>query len=110
MQNLGVFRFPEDAEAKEKGVPQNVEIGTAIGNGFSFNCWKEDGSVDQEKLDACYVLATQYFNDDTYNERSDDSRLRRFRPSRAMKTRLMIRIMKYCCRRILQRFQRTAVV
>ena len=65
--NLGVFRFPEDAEAKEKGVPQNVEIGTAIGNGFSFNCWKEDGSVDQEKLDACYVLATQYFNDDTYN-------------------------------------------
>ena len=67
-QNLGVFRFPEDAEAKEKGVPQNVEIGTAIGNGFSFNCWKEDGSVDQEKLDACYVLATQYFNDDTYNE------------------------------------------
>ena len=66
--NLGVFRFPEDAEAKEKGVPQNVEIGTAIGNGFSFNCWKEDGSVDQEKLDACYVLATQYFNDDTYNE------------------------------------------
>ena len=66
--NLGIFRFPEDAEAKEKGVPQNVEIGTAIGNGFSFNCWKEDGSVDQEKLDACYVLATQYFNDDTYNE------------------------------------------
>ena len=66
--NLGVFRFPEDAEAREKGVPQNVEIGTAIGNGFSFNCWKEDGSVDQEKLDACYVLATQYFNDDTYNE------------------------------------------
>ena len=65
--NLGVFRFPEDAEAKEKGVPQNVEIGTAIGNGFSFNCWKEDGSVDQEKLDAFYVLATQYFNDDTYN-------------------------------------------
>ena len=66
--NLGVFRFPEDAEAREKGVPQNVEIGTAIGNGFSFNCWKEDGSVDQEKLDACYVLATQYFNDATYNE------------------------------------------
>ena len=67
-QNLGVFRFPEDAEAKEAGVPQNVEIGTAIGNGFSFNCWKEDGSVDQDKLNACYVLATQYYNDDTYNE------------------------------------------
>lgn len=65
--NLGVFRFPEDAEAKEAGVPQNVEVGTAINNGFSFNCWNEDGSVDQAKLDACYVLATQYINDDTYN-------------------------------------------
>ena len=66
--NLGVFRFPEDAEAAANGVPQNVEVGTAIGNGFSFNCWNEDGSVDQAKLDACYVLATQYYNDDTYNE------------------------------------------
>lgn len=66
--NCGVFRFPEDSEAKAKGVPQDVEIGTAIGNGFSFNCFKEDGSVDQAKLDACYVLATQYYNDDTYNK------------------------------------------
>ncbi len=65
--NIGVFRFPEDTEAKAAGVPQNVEIGTAIGNGFSFNCFKEDGSIDQEKLDACYVLATQYYNDATYN-------------------------------------------
>lgn len=66
--NLGVFRFPEDSEAAANGVPQNVEVGTAIGNGFSFNCWNEDGTVDQAKLDACYVLATQYFNDETYNE------------------------------------------
>ncbi len=66
-QNIGVFRFPEDAEAKAKGVPQDVEIGTAIGNGFSFNCFNADGSVDQTMLDACYVLATQYYNDDTYN-------------------------------------------
>ena len=65
--NISVFRFPEDSEAKAAGVPQNVEIGTAIGMGMSFNCFKEDGSVDQELLDACYVLATQYFNDDTYN-------------------------------------------
>ena len=65
---LGTFRFPEDAEAAANGVPQNVEVGTAIGNGFSFNCWNEDGSVDQDKLNACYVLATQYYNDDTYNE------------------------------------------
>ena len=59
-QNLGVFRFPEDAEAKANGVPQNVEVGTAIGNGFSFNCWKEDGSVDADKagrlLCACYPV------------------------------------------------------
>lgn len=66
-ENIGVFRFPEDSEAKAAGVPQNVEIGTAIGMGMTFNCFKEDGSVDQDKLDACYVLATQYFNDDTYN-------------------------------------------
>lgn len=66
-QNLGVFRFPEDSEAAANGVPQDVEVGTAIGNGFSFNCWNEDGSVDQAKLDACYVLATQYYNDETYN-------------------------------------------
>ena len=66
-ENIGVFRFPEDTEAKAKGVPQDVEIGTAIGMGMSFNCYKEDGSVDQDMLDACYVLATQYYNDDTYN-------------------------------------------
>ncbi|MCR5195221.1 MAG: extracellular solute-binding protein [Pseudobutyrivibrio sp.] len=71
-ENIGVFRFPEDTEAKEKGVPQDVEIGTAIGNGFSFNCFKEDGSVDQDMLDACYVLATQYYNDDTYNQMQMD--------------------------------------
>ena len=72
-ENIGVFRFPEDSEAAAKGVPQDVEIGTAIGNGFSFNCWNADGSVDQTKLDACYVLATQYCNDDAYNQRQLDS-------------------------------------
>ena len=66
--NFGTFRFPVDTEAAAAGVPQDVEIGTAVGNAFSFNCWKEDGSVDQEKLDACYVLATQYYSDDQYNE------------------------------------------
>ena len=66
--NLGTFRFPVDSEAEAKGVPQNVEIVTAVGNAFSFNCWKEDGSVDEEKLKACYVLATQFYNDDIYNK------------------------------------------
>ena len=68
-EHLGTFRFPKDAEAEAKGVPQDVEVGTAIGNGFSFNCFKEDGSVDEDMLNACYVLATQYYNDDIYNER-----------------------------------------
>ena len=68
-EHLGTFRFPVDSEAEAAGVPQDVEIGTAIGNGFSFNCWNEDGSVDQDKLNACYVLATQYYNDDIYNDR-----------------------------------------
>ena len=72
-ENLGVFRFPEDTEAKAAGVPQNVEIGTAIGTGFSFNCFKADGSVDQDMLDACYVLATQYYNDDIYNKTQVDT-------------------------------------
>ena len=67
--SLGTFRFPIDTEAEAAGVPQNVEIGTAIGNGFSFNCWldAEHTQVDQEKLDACYVLATQFYNDEIYN-------------------------------------------
>ena len=68
-EHLGTFRFPKDAEAEANGVPQDVEVGTAIGNGFSFNCFKEDGSVDEDMLNACYVLATQYYNDDIYNEK-----------------------------------------
>ena len=69
--SFGTFRFPIDEEAQAAGVPQNVEIGTAIGNGFSFNCWldAEHTQVDEEKLKACYVLATQYYNDDIYNAR-----------------------------------------
>ena len=67
-ENIGVFRFPEDSEAKAKGVPQDVEIGTAIGNCFNFNC-----KGDQAKLDAMYVLATQYYNDDIYNQMQMDS-------------------------------------
>ena len=67
--NLGVFRFPIDEEAEAAGVLQTVEIGTAIGNGFSFNCWLDEAhtQVDEEKLKACYVLATRYYNDNTYN-------------------------------------------
>ena len=72
-ENIGAFRFPEDSEAAANGVPQNVEVGTAIGNGWSFNCWNDDGSVDQTKLDACYVLATQFFNDETWCQEKVDN-------------------------------------
>ena len=73
--SLGTFRFPIDEEAQAKGVPQNVEIGTAIGNGFSFNCWLDEAhtQVDEEKLKACYVLATQFYNDDIYNQLQVDA-------------------------------------
>ncbi len=62
-ENIGVFRWPVDSEAEAKGVPQNVEVGTAIGNCFNFNA-----QGDQDKLNAMYVLATQYYNDETYNQ------------------------------------------
>ena len=45
-----------------------IEVGTAIGNCFNFN-----SQGDQAKLDAMYVLATQYYNDDTYNQMQMDS-------------------------------------
>ena len=56
-ENIGYFAFPalEDSE-----YPQDIVVGTCIGNGFSFNC-------DGDKLKACFILATQYYNDDTYN-------------------------------------------
>ena len=60
MQTLA-FPFPEDAEAREKGVPQNVERSApqSVMDSPSI-CWKEDGFYRSEKLDACYVLATQH--------------------------------------------------
>jgi len=67
-ENIDIMPFPKDAEAEAKGIDQKVEVGTAIGNAFSFNCFNEDGTVNQPMLDACYVLATQYYNDATYND------------------------------------------
>ena len=67
-ENIGVFKFPEDTGAGDNGVPQNVEVGTAIDTAFSFNCWNADKTVDEKKLAACYILATQYYNDETYNQ------------------------------------------
>ena len=56
--NIGYFAFPA---LEGSTYPQNIVVGTSIGNGFSFNC-------DGEKLKAAFILATQFFNDDTYNQ------------------------------------------
>ena len=56
--NIGYFAFPA---LESSTYAQNIVVGTSIGNGFSFNC-------EGEKLKAAFILATQYFNDATYNE------------------------------------------
>ena len=65
-QNIGVMAWPKDREAEAAGVDQKVEVGTAIGNGFSMNCFNADGSVNENQLNACYILATNYFSDQTW--------------------------------------------
>ena len=59
-ENIGYFAFPA-LEGSE--YPQNMMVGTSIGNGFSFNLTGQD-----EKLKAAFVLATQFFNDAFYNQ------------------------------------------
>jgi raffinose/stachyose/melibiose transport system substrate-binding protein len=59
-QNVGYFGFPKmDGSSAD----QSIVVGTSIGNGFSFNAGK-----DNDLLTACFILATQYYNDDTYNK------------------------------------------
>ncbi len=57
--NMDFFRFPDLASSNK---PQNIVVGTSIGNGFSFNIHD-----DQDKLNTAFILATQFYNDDTYN-------------------------------------------
>lgn len=59
-QNIDYFAFPALEGSK---ADQSIVVGTSIGNGFSFNT-----GDDRDKLVACFVLATQYYNDDTYNK------------------------------------------
>jgi len=61
--NIGYFAFPA---LEGSTYPQNIVVGTSIGNGFSFNC-------DGEKLKAAFILATQFFNDDIYNQAQLDA-------------------------------------
>ncbi len=63
--NIDYFTFPK---LETSNAEQNIVVGTSIGNGFSFNT-----GDDVEKLKACFVLATQYYNDDTYNKAQLDS-------------------------------------
>lgn len=59
-QKIGYFAFPA---LEGSAFPQNIVVGTSIGNGFSFNL-----AGQTEKLKAAFMLATQFFNDDTYNQ------------------------------------------
>jgi raffinose/stachyose/melibiose transport system substrate-binding protein len=59
-KNVGYFAFPKlDGSSAD----QSIVVGTSIGNGFSFNT-----GTDKDLLTACFILATQYYNDDTYNK------------------------------------------
>ena len=58
--NMDYFRFPNLATSS---APQDIVVGTSIGNGFSFNIHD-----DQDKLNTAFILATQFYNDDTYNK------------------------------------------
>ena len=59
-ENINYFSFPKLETSK---ADQNIVVGTSIGNGFSFNTGK-----DQELLNACFILTTQFYNDDTYTK------------------------------------------
>lgn len=59
-EKIGYFAFPA---LEGSTYPQNICVGTSIGNGFSFNL-----AGQEEKLKAAFVLATQFFNDGTYNQ------------------------------------------
>ena len=58
--NIGYFGFPA---LEGSTYPQNICVGTSIGNGFSFNIHD-----DEEKLKAAFILATQFYNDEIYNQ------------------------------------------
>lgn len=63
--NIGYFAFPK---LETSSADQSIVVGTSIGNGFSFNT-----GDDKDLLNACFVLATQFYNDDTYNKAQVDA-------------------------------------
>lgn len=60
LENIGYFAFPK---LEGSSADQSIVVGTAVGNAFSFNT-----GDDEDLRRACFVLATQFFNDDTYNK------------------------------------------
>jgi raffinose/stachyose/melibiose transport system substrate-binding protein len=58
-QNIAFCPFPA---LETSSADQSIVIGTSIGNGFSFNT-----GDNEEMRKACFVLATQFYNDDIYN-------------------------------------------
>ncbi len=64
-QNIAFCPFPA---LETSSADQTIVIGTSIGNGFSFNT-----GDDEEMRKACFVLATQFYNDDIYNKAQLDS-------------------------------------
>ena len=59
LESIGYFAFPK---LETSTADQNIVVGTAVGNAFSFNT-----GDDEDLRRACFVLATQFYNDDTYN-------------------------------------------
>ena len=64
-KNIGYFAFPKLETSK---ADQSIVVGTSIGNGFSFNT-----KDDKDLLNTCFILATQFYNDDIFNKLQMDS-------------------------------------
>jgi len=64
-ESIGYFAFPK---LESSSAPQDIVVGTAVGNCFSINA-----GDDEDMRRACFVLATQFYNDDTYNKQQVES-------------------------------------
>jgi raffinose/stachyose/melibiose transport system substrate-binding protein len=63
--NIGYFAFPKLDTSK---ADQSIVVGTSIGNGFNFNT-----GDDKDLLNACFILATQYYNGEQYKKEMLDT-------------------------------------
>jgi raffinose/stachyose/melibiose transport system substrate-binding protein len=59
-ESIGYFAFPK---LEGSSAEQNIVVGTAVGNAFSIN-----SGDDEDLRRACFVLGTQFYNDDIYNK------------------------------------------